>query len=189
MPDCVIIHVPPAVAAAVSVESLTREIVMPGDYSILSTEQGASRKNSLAIPLVQVTVTLDGPAVLEEDWSGPDLQSAVSAAASCAYRRTLPSSAETPIYIKHPHGYSICSGGLDGLHKTGLPEAFADQIYGSGVRTATDLNAHLWFHEGIGAGVVARSEPTGRDWEDIRKSLEAATSAMSRIQRKRAERG
>lgn len=188
MADLITLHVSPAVAAAITVETLAREVVLPPAYSIASVTTADSRKNSYAVPLLKVLIAVDGPEPTPADWSAPDIESAVTAAVTVAYRRTLPTSAETPIYVKHKTGYAICRGGLDAVRSAGVPAGFSEEVYGGETETPASLNAHLWFHEGVGAGVIARTEPSHRDWEDVRKSLDAAIEATTRIMRRRAER-
>ncbi|MGI8509683.1 MAG: hypothetical protein ACR2MQ_10190 [Gemmatimonadaceae bacterium] len=198
MTDCVCLHLLPRVAAAVTVDSLRRDIALPLGYSVSGIEPGVSRKSSTAVPLVLLTVSVDGPDTTDRSDSTEqqdtaaqiaELEAAVMAAATSAYRRTLPTSADIPIYIKHSRGFAISRHGLDALRKAGLPDTFMNEF----AADASDskpflLDDHLWFSDSVRAGLITRDEPTKADWRDIQRSLEAAESAMARLTRKRVER-
>lgn len=188
MTDCVSLHLLPRVAAAVNVDSLRRDIALPAGYTVSCVEPGVSRKSSTAIPLVLLTVSVDGPDGDNDILAppNPDIEAAVVAAATSAYRRTLPTSADMPIYIKHSKGFAISRGGLDALRAAGLPNDFANEVGSPAIPFR--LDDHLWFNDTVRAGLIAREEPSKTDWRDIQRSLEAAESAMARLTRKRVER-
>lgn len=193
MTACVSLHLLPRVAAAVTIDSLRREITLPPGYTVRGVEPGISRKSSTAIPLVLLTVSVDGPEGAEDGVPSseldPEVEAAVTAAASSAYRRTLPTSADMPIYIKHSRGFAISSAGLEALRVAGLPDAFMDEFAAdSSAGTPFRLDDHVWFSDTVRAGLIARREPTKSDWRDIQRSLEAAEAAMARLTRKRVER-
>lgn len=192
MTDCVCLHLLPRVAAAVTMDSLRRDIALPAGFTVSGIEPGVSRKSSTAVPLVLLTVSVDGPDAAEEyDASSQtaELEAAVMAAATSAYRRTLPTSADIPIYIKHSRGFAISRDGLEALRKAGLPDAFMNELAADSSITAPfRLDDHLWFSDTVRAGLITRNEPTKADWRDIQRSLEAAESAMARLTRKRVER-
>lgn len=195
MTDCVCLHLLPRVAAAVTVDSLRRDIALPVGYSVSGIEPGVSRKSSTAVPLVLLTVSVDGPdssdSPEQQDTAAQiaELEAAVMAAATSAYRRTLPTSADIPIYIKHSRGFAISRHGLEALRKAGLPDTFMNELAaGSSDSKPFLLDDHLWFSDTVRAGLITRDEPTKADWRDIQRSLEAAESAMARLTRKRVER-
>ncbi len=195
MTACVSLHLLPRVAAAVTIDSLRREIALPPGYTVRGVEPGVSRKSSTAIPLVLLTVSVDGPdspAGVDEAVASapdPDVEAAVTAAASSAYRRTLPTSADMPIYIKHSRGFAISSAGLEALRVAGLPDVFMSEVAADySADTPFRLDDHVWFSDTVRAGLIARQEPSKSDWRDIQRSLEAAEAAMARLTRKRVER-
>lgn len=200
MQACVSLHLLPRVAAAVTLESLRRDLALPAGYAVTAIEPGVSRKSSTAIPLVLLTVSVEGPDLPNDEvpdpisaapgaTPNPEVEAAVVAAATAAYRRTLPTSADMPIYIKHSRGFAISHGGLGALRTAGLPDAFvSDVCCDSSDKRPFLLDDHVWFSDSVRAGLVARYEPTTSDWRDIQRSLEAAESAMARLTRKRVER-
>lgn len=181
-------HVSATIAASLTAQGLSEQSNLPAGYAIDSVEQIAGRAGAIGNNrLVQICIGVECSKSSTTAWSPETVKSELSRAIKAVYHRSLPTSADTPVYIKHPRGFSVSSRSLAVLRRDGLSDSDATRFSESG-KDAFDFEQHLWFREGVSAAMVSHAEPTNAEWGDIGRSIDAAHSAMSRLQTRKDNR-
>ena len=182
------LHVSATVAASLTAQGLAAQSKLPAGYEIDSVEQIAGRAGAIGNNrLVQVSIGVECSRTSANMWTSETVKNELARAIKAVYHHSLPTSADTPVYMKHQHGFSVSSKSLSALRRDGIGDADAAR-FREQCGEDFDFETHVWYRDGLSAAMISPVEPTASNWSDIERSLGAAQSAMSRLQVRRDSR-